>query len=189
MVSGTQTRILDAVLAVIAEEGPKALTFRAVAATSGIAVGNVTYHFPNRTELIQAAFAHHLERLRTEAEELPLDGVEDLSHEDRVAIVMGFLEHMATVDRLRYLAEFELTLEAARDADLRQVMQPHAETTRTTAIELLTRVGSTDPENDATILSALMEGLLLGWLARPDDAAHRARIQSAIDRTVALLLP
>ncbi|MDG2026943.1 MAG: hypothetical protein P8J50_07520 [Acidimicrobiales bacterium] len=51
--------------------------------------------------------------------------------------------------------EFELTLEAARDADLRQVMQPHAETTRTMAIELLSRVGSTDPENDATWLTGL----------------------------------
>ncbi|MDH3707755.1 MAG: TetR family transcriptional regulator [Acidimicrobiia bacterium] len=183
----TRTRILDAVLELVARDGPRAVTYRAVAATAGVANGVMTYHFPTHRELLAAAYAHHLAQLRDDALDLPIEALVDAPDDDKVALVQGFLRHMAVTDRLRYLAEFELALELARDPELRAQIEPASETTRQMAIDLLGRAGSSDPEADATLWSAAMEGLLLGWLARPDDARYQARADAAVDRMVRLL--
>lgn len=184
----TRAKILDAVLELVAREGPRAVTYRAVAEHAGVANGVMTYHYPTHRELLAAAYDRHLARLRDEAAALPVAAIGELTEAERAEMVFGFLRHMADVDRLRYLAEFELSLELARDPDLRARIAPASELTRAMAVELLTSVGSPDPEADATIWSAAMEGLLLGWLARPDDTQYQERARAAIGRMVAVFL-
>lgn len=55
---GHETRelILRAALGLLIDEGFKALSMRRVAAASGMKLGNLTYHFPTREDLIQALF-------------------------------------------------------------------------------------------------------------------------------------
>ena len=185
----TRTAILDAVLDLVAREGPGAVTYRAVAERAGVANGVMTYHFPTRRRLLGAAYRHHLADLRHDALALPIDSMLDAPAQAKTDLIVGFLRHMAEVERLRYLAEFELALELARDAELRHDLEPASEITRQMAVELLTGAGSTDPEADATLWSAAMEGLLLGWLARPDDERYQQRAEAAVARMVALLFP
>ncbi len=182
----TRAKILDATLDLVARHGPRAVTYRAVADHAGVARGVMTYHFPTHRELLGAAYRRHLAQLRDDAADLPLGAVLDADRDTRTDLVYAFIKHMAEVDRLRYLAEFELALELAHDPELRRDVEPASEQTRALAEELLTRAGSPDPEADATIWSATMEGLLLGWLARPDDAAHQARTRDALARMVDL---
>jgi len=52
--SATQTAILGAARKALVAEGSSRLTLRRVAEIAGIAVGNLTYHFPSKRKLIRA---------------------------------------------------------------------------------------------------------------------------------------
>ena len=51
--------ILDAAHQVIAAEGIGGVRLRGVAAVAGLSLGSTTYHFPDRTELIDEALSEH----------------------------------------------------------------------------------------------------------------------------------
>ena len=52
----TRQRILDAVLAIIVDEGMRAVRHRAVADRAGVSLGSTTYHFSSIEELIISSF-------------------------------------------------------------------------------------------------------------------------------------
>ena len=185
----TREKILDAVLELVGLEGPSSVTYRSVAERAGVAQGVMTYHFASRRELLSAAFRLHLERLRDRAVELPIAEARDLPAAEKSRLILGLLTHMVREDRVHYLAEFELTLELARDPALRKDVVPETEATRVFARELLRQTGSSNPDADAVLLSAAMEGLMLSWMARPGDRAHARRIREAVDRMVELFFP
>jgi AcrR family transcriptional regulator len=57
-----QARILDAVLAILAQKGISGVSMRAVAAEAGVALGLVNYHYTDKTSLIAAALRQVGER-------------------------------------------------------------------------------------------------------------------------------
>jgi AcrR family transcriptional regulator len=185
----TREAILDATLELIGAGGPRAVTYRAVAKRAGVALGQMTYHYATHADLLTAAFERHQAQLRDNARSLPIAALASISTAERTAIVVEFLRTMATSDRLRYLAEFELSLEMARDEEVRRRLVPATSVTYEMAVELLTAARSPDPEADAMIMSAAMEGFLLAWLARPDDPAHERRIERAVGRLIELVIP
>ncbi|MDE2434787.1 MAG: TetR/AcrR family transcriptional regulator [Sphingomonadales bacterium] len=50
----TREEILRAALRILIEEGYRAMSMRRIAAQCGMKLGNLTYHFPNREDLVQA---------------------------------------------------------------------------------------------------------------------------------------
>ncbi len=50
----TREMILEAALHLLVEEGYRAMTMRRIAAESGLKLGNLTYHFPSREDLVMA---------------------------------------------------------------------------------------------------------------------------------------
>lgn len=50
----TREQILHAALHLLVEQGYRAMTMRRIAAQCGIQLGNLTYHFPTREDLVQA---------------------------------------------------------------------------------------------------------------------------------------
>ncbi|MBK0869095.1 TetR family transcriptional regulator [Saccharopolyspora sp. HNM0986] len=52
-----RTRIIDAALATIAEDGVAGTSHRKVAARADVPLGSMTYHFADREELLRAAFS------------------------------------------------------------------------------------------------------------------------------------
>ncbi len=185
----TREKILDAVLELVGLEGPSAVTYRAVADRAGVGQGVMTYHFASRRELLSAAVRLHLERLRTKATELPVAQARNLSAAEMSRFIFAFLRKMVREDRVRHLAEFEITLELARDPKLRKQVVPDTETTRVFARELLSQAGSANPDVDAMLISAAMDGLLLYWRPRPDDRAHERRTRRAVDRMIEHFFP
>ena len=188
---GDRTRhaILDATLELVGAGGPRAVTYRAVAERAGVALGQMTYHFRKHVDLLAAAFERHQAQLREAAHALPVAAIASIPAKERTAIVVDFLRVLATTDRLRYLAEFELSLEMARDEEIRRRLTPATMVTYDAAVELLEAAHSPNPEADATLMSAAMEGLLLAWLARPDDRAQERRIEGAVARLLELVAP
>jgi AcrR family transcriptional regulator len=52
--SATRRRLLDAAVAVVRREGPRALTLDAVAAEAGVSKGGLLYHFATKDDLVDA---------------------------------------------------------------------------------------------------------------------------------------
>ena len=50
----TREQILNAALHLLVEEGYRAMSMRRIAAECGMKLGNLTYHFPSREDLVQA---------------------------------------------------------------------------------------------------------------------------------------
>lgn len=185
----TKNRILHSVLDLVAEGGIHAVTYRSVAEAAGVAQGVMTYHFSTRREMLSAAFRLHHERIRESAIELPGAAVTDLTLDAKAKLVLGFVKAMVVEERPRYLAEFEIMLEIARDPELRREVNPESDTMDTFAFELVSAAGSTSPAEDALLLSAAIEGLVLEWMARQGDRAFERRVKSAVRRLVELFFP
>ncbi len=183
----TRERILDAVLECAARGGPRAVTYRAVAQEAGVALGVMSYHFSSRRDLLTQAFRRHLQRLRSDAVELPLEDALRMTLDQKVALVNGFLEDMVTDGRVSFLAEFEFTLELARDPELRASIESDVGRTFRMAADLLAKTGSANPQADAMLVSSAMMGMILERLARPEDRAVKRRVKQAVRRMVELL--
>ncbi len=59
----TKQKILNAALDVLMEHGFQALTQTRVAEVAGVSQGNLTYHFPTRTDLLKAVVEESKERM------------------------------------------------------------------------------------------------------------------------------
>ncbi len=185
----TKTRILLAVLDLIASGGIDAVTYRAVASAADVAQGVMTYHFATRRDLLSAAYRLHHERIRETAIDLPVEAVSELDIDDKAELVFGFVKSMVVEERSRYLAEFEIILEIARDPELRRVVNPESDAMDAFAYELVSAAGSTSPQEDALLLSAAIEGLVLEWMARHGERVFERKVKSAVRRLVEVFFP
>jgi DNA-binding transcriptional regulator YbjK len=170
-VTERRTEILDAALAVLAEQGMRGLTHRAVDAAAGIAAGSTSYYFRSRAALVAGCVHRLLEQdLEREVPEVLAAGPAALADALTATAVA-----MATTQRHRTLARYELTLAAARDPDLRRVMRAGGDTVRRLGADALAASGAPDPAGTAAALAAVMDGLAMTALVRgPDDPAELA---------------
>lgn len=78
----TRRRILDAVVAVMAE-GVETLSIPAVAERAGVSVGTIYRHFGDKTGLVRALMPHAVERTGTVVDDLPstMEEVGETVHE------------------------------------------------------------------------------------------------------------
>jgi AcrR family transcriptional regulator len=95
-------RILDAVLALLADHGIAGVSIRAVARHAGVAVGLVGYHYQDKTGLITAAL-HHIE----EQDLLLVNPDPDLPPQDRLRTAL----HNAADPRFLTTAYLSLRLQ------------------------------------------------------------------------------
>ncbi|MBB6173326.1 hypothetical protein HNR23_003386 [Nocardiopsis mwathae] len=112
--------------------------------------------------------------------------------ETLAAALAGFLHGTITEHSEYTLARFELALEANRRPELREVYDRLGLRFRTMAAELLTRLGSADPERQARSLLSWTDGILFNFLAGADSARHPSYGELHADATEflrALLAP
>jgi len=109
-----RVRIADAALALLAREGARGLTHRAVDAQLKLPNGSTSYYYRTRSALLLAA----AERL------IALDTADLERISDDAAGVAGLLDRWLMPDgRMRSLARMELLLAAARDPELAFMVQ------------------------------------------------------------------
>jgi DNA-binding transcriptional regulator YbjK len=113
--------LVDAAIEVLAREGARGLTFRAVDAQAAVPTGTASNYFASRDELFTQAGGRIYERLQPDAAVIAasLGGPRD---RDRVAELMHELVDRVSSFRSGYLALLELRLEATRREDLRAVL-------------------------------------------------------------------
>jgi DNA-binding transcriptional regulator YbjK len=158
--------LLEAVLRIVAEVGPDAVTHRRVAEVAELPLASTTYWFKSKEHLLNAALELAAERdtarLLEYAAAMESSDVDPL---DAAVGAIGDCDDGSQPNRGSLIATFALLLEAARRPALQQIAQRWTEAYLLTLSRLLERAGSGSPRADAELLLGATDGLLLAQLA------------------------
>ncbi|AIG79455.1 Hypothetical protein AJAP_33210 [Amycolatopsis japonica] len=146
----------DAAIEVIAAEGMRGLTHRAVDRLAGLPPGSTSYYARTRAALLELAISRMVE-----LDEVTLDPPPGQLAE----YVAGFAHAAITKGRTRMLARYEFALEATRRPELREAYDRGGLVIRRRCAEVLTACGSAEPERHSRVLVAWLEGTVFDALA------------------------
>jgi TetR/AcrR family transcriptional regulator, regulator of biofilm formation and stress response len=177
--------LLEAVLKIVAEVGPDAVTHRRVAEVAQLPLASTTYWFDSKEHLLTAALELAAERdtarLLDSAEEAITGGSDPI---DAVIASIVVCDDPGYAGRGSLIGTFALLLEAARRPALQEIAQRWTEVYLQTLSRLLESAGSTRPRDDAELLLGAADGLLIEQLATGADEDLRPRLH----RLAAVLL-
>ena len=113
--------LIDAAIEVLAREGARGLTFRAVDAEAGVPTGTASNYFASRDDLFTQVGGRIYERLLPDETTMARsrEGVQDQA---RYAELMHELVDRVSAFNSGYLALLELRLESTRRPELREVL-------------------------------------------------------------------
>ncbi|MEV6243593.1 TetR family transcriptional regulator [Lentzea sp. NPDC051838] len=181
-----RTALLDAAIDVLAEEGARGLTYRAIDAKAEVPAGTASNYFANRDDLMSEVAIRVNQRLMPSDESI----AESLALPRDRALTLKFMHDIikrADADKACYLAMMELRLEATRRPDLRTAL------TKTVADNLEFNVSfhldSELPGDRMTVVSLYfaMTGLIYERLTLPDITAPMdldELIEVLVDRAI-----
>ncbi|MER7519610.1 TetR family transcriptional regulator [Streptomyces sp. NPDC126499] len=191
--SGTRSprvrALLDAAVTVIAEDGLRGLTHRAVDARADVPPGSASYYFRTRQALLAAVVGFIAEQEVAEIEAATVSGaMADAPPLRRAADrFAGVLAHWLGPRRDRTRARLEIVLLTARrphddvGAELHRVRRRFVDQARL----LASAVGSPDPEEGGRILVAFAEGLAYDGVTRPGpDTTDRAALRRMTEKVL-----
>ncbi|MEV6094778.1 TetR family transcriptional regulator, partial [Streptomyces cellulosae] len=124
MVRRNETRraaLVDAAIEVLARDGARGLTFRAVDTEAAVPPGTASNYFSSRDDLLTQAGARVYERLQPDEETVARQRAAGKDRET-YAVLMRELVGRIAAFRTGYLALLELRLEATRRPGLRTVL-------------------------------------------------------------------
>ncbi|MBQ0995815.1 TetR/AcrR family transcriptional regulator [Streptomyces sp. RK62] len=159
--------LVDAGVELLAREGARGLTFRAVDAEAGVPVGTASNYFTDREDLLRQIDARLHTRLAPEPEVLA--GL--LARPKDRSLVTAFMHDLmgrATRDRTGYLALLEMRLEASRRPELRASFTKSVRGDLDEALAFHRSAGLPGGDEVVTVLYLAMLGLLLEHLTLPD---------------------
>src|ERR1700756_3149623 len=166
---GTARReaLLDAVLRIVADVGPDAVTHRRVAEVAGLPLASTTYWFESKEHLLTAALELAAERDMAELAEDAADALRaDVDPLDlAVAAIIDSGDDPQQSSRGSLVATFALLLEAARRPALQEISRRWTDAYLVTLSRLLEAGGSRHPRADAELLLGAADGLLIEQLA------------------------
>jgi DNA-binding transcriptional regulator YbjK len=185
---GRREQILEATLRVIGRGGRQAVTHRAVAAEAGVPLGSTTYYFDSRDDLLQQALEHVA---ASEVERYTVLGQELRAVKSPKELADRLIDELVAraKDRIAYIAEYELWLEAGRRPELREAATNWCDAEQRSVAGAMEALGSADPAIDASLVVAAIDGLGERVLAREDDPAKasnefRPELRRLIERLV-----
>jgi DNA-binding transcriptional regulator YbjK len=181
-----RTALVDAAIEVLAAQGARGLTFRAVDQQAGVPIGTASNYFPNRDALLTQAGQRVYQRLDPgsavigEALALPpeRDSVERLMHE-MVGRVTAF--------RSGFLAMLELRLEATRRPELRTVLTEQIRDDLRANIDFHRESGMPGDAETVVMLYLALNWLIVECLTLPEvfgEDRTKELITAAVNRIV-----
>jgi TetR/AcrR family transcriptional regulator, regulator of biofilm formation and stress response len=170
---GRREQILEAALRVIGRAGVQAVTHRAVAEEADVPLGSTTYYFESRDDLIRQALEYVA---ASEVERYGKRGDQLQTVESPGELADRLIDEMvaAAQDRIAYIAEYELWLEAGRRPELRDAAQNWCNAEQRSVAVAMEALGSGEPATDASLVVAAIDGLGERVLAREADPAEAA---------------
>ncbi|MDQ0833354.1 DNA-binding transcriptional regulator YbjK [Streptomyces sp. B4I13] len=158
--------LVDAGVEVLAREGARGLTFRAVDSAAGVPTGTASNYFTGRDDLLRQIDARLHVRLAPDPE---VFGGLMAQPRDRslVAAFMHDLMARATRDRTGYLALLEMRLEATRRPELRSSFTTSVRGDLQEGLDFHRASGLPGGDETVVVLYLAMLGLLLEHLTLP----------------------
>ncbi|MGW5053387.1 TetR/AcrR family transcriptional regulator [Actinokineospora sp. NPDC004072] len=175
-------QVTDAAITVLAREGLRGLTHRAVDRVAGLPEGSSSYYFRTRHALLvgtvtRMAELDTIDLIPVDPQPTDLDGL--------AAAVADLVEQATTTHRDRMVARYELSIEATRRPELRAALTAVGERYRQVAAAVLAAAGAADAERKGRAFIAFLDGLIYDRIA---GAGARALSTAEIRRSVAEVL-
>lgn len=178
--------LLDAAIRVIAAQGLRGLTHRAVEAEAGVPHGSTTYYFGTRHDLVTALMKYIADRGAKQAE--PIGRALSLMLADRSKPVdidvisdslIAWIDSEAEMELVRY----ELQIAGARDPEMKALMTEVCSRFAQMCEPIAIACGSRNPKRDAKVLQAAIDGLMFARLTitDPDDETMKRGIRVILE--------
>ena len=203
---GEQTRrkILEAALAVIAREGTRGVTHRAVAAEAGVQLSLTTYYFKDIESMIKEAFAQFSEHARPDMDALwsglfdYLDGysaaelrkrsVREEVCEQLAGHATEYLMAQIVTKPVGLAVEQVFFTQARLSPELRRMGIAHRQQLLEPLVRLCRRFNPADPEIDAELLLDTVTALEYQALAMPPEQVDEELLRRLLRRHIGWLL-
>ncbi|MFJ8763392.1 TetR/AcrR family transcriptional regulator [Streptomyces clavifer] len=182
-----RTALVDAAIEVLAHEGARGLTFRAVDSGAGVPLGTASNYFTNRDDLFMQAGARINHRMAPDATEVEQVMLPAPSRELVTSLMHWLVQRMAD-DRVGYLAMLELRLEATRRPALRKRLTETVRAEFDQSGAFHSEAGLPGDADTFLVLHLAMTGLLLEHLTLPDMLSDTA-LDRLVDIVVTALVP
>lgn len=170
--------LLDAAIEVLAREGSRGLTLRAVDAEAGVPTGTSSNYFANRSQLLVQILHRTRERLTPDPEELTGD----------TKILLGRLVERMRRERSVHTAMLELRLEATRRPELQTELTEFQGAELEANIAWHMEAGLPGDRQGVVLLYLAMLGLIVDDLTAP-GLLDPYPVEGLIDVMVERLLP
>jgi DNA-binding transcriptional regulator YbjK len=175
MATERRTLLADTALDVLADDGMRGLTHRAVDRRAGLPPGTTSAYFRTRAALLTGLVTRLVQRdqaeLRATAEALPPPRTTaDLV--DGLALLARL--RLTGEGRRRSLARHACTVESVRDPELREILVPRENAGRAAVRAFLAAQGAPDAENRTHTLLTCFDGLVLDRLVSGGEVPREA---------------
>ncbi|MFJ6571008.1 TetR/AcrR family transcriptional regulator [Streptomyces sp. NPDC091292] len=181
-----RTALLDAAIEVLAGEGSRGLTLRALDREAGVPTGTASNYFTDRADLLGQVLGRVRERLTPDPAALGATMTAEPSRELVVTLMHQLIGRMEA-DRSSHLAMMELRLEATRRPELREELSGFFSTELDANIAFHLGAGLPGDRTGVVLLYLAMLGLLLDELTLPGLLTHH-RPDQLVEAMVTRLL-
>jgi DNA-binding transcriptional regulator YbjK len=181
MASERRTLLADAALDVLADEGIRGLTHRAVDRRAALPAGTTSAYFRTRAALLTGLVTRLVQldqtELRTVAEDLaPLRTAGELA--DGLALLTR--RRLTGEGRRRSLARYACAVESVRDPELREILVPRGNAGREAVRLFLAAHGVTEVDTRTHTLLTCIDGLVFDRLVSGGDEVPREALETLI---------
>ncbi|MFG2147766.1 TetR/AcrR family transcriptional regulator [Streptomyces sp. NPDC048696] len=177
-----RTALVDAAIEVLAREGARGLTFRAVDTEAKVPIGTASNYFTSRDDLFTQAGRHIHVRMTPDPAEVA-EALRPAPSRELVASLMQWVLRRTVKERTGYLALLELRLEATRRPELREALTEAIRAELEANVRFHLDSGLPGDADTVRILYFAMTGLLLEHLTLPGVLA-----QDTTERLVEVLV-
>ncbi|MHA6619354.1 TetR/AcrR family transcriptional regulator [Pseudonocardia sp. DLS-67] len=179
--------LLDAAIEVLAREGARGLTFRAVDTEAQVPVGTASNYFSSRDELLTQVGIRFYERLEPDAATITA-GLSEPRDRDRVTELMHDVVERVSAFRSGYLALLELRLESTRRPELRALLSKRIRADVDANIRYHEEAGLPGDATTVVALYLALNWLILEQLTLP-DVFPEEQVHDLVTDVVERILP
>ncbi|MGV9890899.1 TetR/AcrR family transcriptional regulator [Streptomyces sp. NPDC003395] len=179
--------LVDAAIEVLARDGARGLTFRAVDTAAAVPPGTASNYFANRDELLTQAGARVYERLQPDEATIARHRTAGRDRETYAELMRELVGRVASF-RTGYLALLELRLEATRRPDLRTVLTERVRADVDANVAYHEASGLPGDATAVKLLYLALNWLIVEQLTLPDvftEAERDRLVTAAVERIVA----
>ncbi|MBA0049851.1 TetR family transcriptional regulator [Streptomyces sp. AJS327] len=183
-----RTALIDAAIEVLARDGARGLTFRAVDTEAEVPTGTASNYFASRDDLFTQVGGRVRLRMTPDPHQVTEAMSAPPSRELVTELMVWLVERMAA-ERTGYLAMLELRLEATRRPELRAQLHHSLRAELAENLRFHEDAGLPGGADHVLTLYFAMTGLLLDHLTTPGILEGRGPTERLVENLVQLIIP